>query len=699
MSHRSPLDAYSVPDSMNPTVELVTTFGLTAAAAKYQNRPITRPGQESSHKPGFIQTRQETLKKSETWQGDDDPSSFAGVTAKPANPFPKLASPAREKLVTDRPLSEAEKRLVRGSPAPAKPADAKDAPGTKPPTQPATVQTTAAEAKTTPVSAQQPTAGGGARPKQPTQPVGPVPLIAYGAPHIDVARIAAQSKVGYDDRIDSMHGHCAVHLQEIAGEARSRVKTGPEPSKKDVALFRQSMEWFAATALHYRDRRTALISLEATYEELGSDVMTALAARCESMVHIFSQEKAKTEVLRTERDDLRRELAKANSNMKNSRRILKILRRNLHYVKSVKRPWLMTEVLRTERDDLRRELAKANSNMKKLKKNLEDSQKKSSLCEIREKAMANDLLRKNDRLKRWRSCYHQLNVEKMDLYRERSKLRRKGQLDMSSDADIRVSTLRPPTPDPEEESEEVEDFVKAMDPLTSEELEDLDCSHFVGGSSTVSQGPAPTSAVTPTPASQVSMTPTLVSAAMEHIKMLENRMNMMASWAGMEDIMSPTRPVMSSTASSTVTSQQAADSLSLVPQRTLPPPPPPDFPESRPIFSLNVSSAEHEELLTACDTSQSKLDSSLAQARELIKDLQTPSRSLSPIYDKGKGTEDEAMDTAEYTTETTDGDSDYRPSTGRESEGTSTEASVTNPQDIPEKHSQKSGDGEGDLFD
>ena len=272
------------------------------------------------------------------------------------------------------------------------------------------MQTTAAEAKTTPVSAQQPTAGGGARPKQPTQPVGPVPLIAYGAPHIDVARIAAQSKVGYDDRIDSMHGHCAVKLQNIAGEVRSRVNTGPEPSKKDVALFRQSMEWFAATALHYRDRRTALIALEATYEELGSDVMTALAARCESMVHIFSQEKAKT------------------------------------------------EVLRTERDDLRRELAKANNNMKKLKKNLEDSQKKSSLSEIREKAMANDLLRKNDRLKRWRSCYHQLNLEKMDLYRERSKLRRKGQLDMSSDADIRVSTLRPPTPDPEEESEEVEDF-------------------------------------------------------------------------------------------------------------------------------------------------------------------------------------------------------------------------------------------------
>ena len=131
------------------------------------------------------------------------------------------------------------------------------------------------------------------------------------------------------------------------------------------------MEWFSATTLHYRDRRTALLTMEHTYEELGSEVMLALAARCETMVDIFSQEKERT------------------------------------------------AVLRKERDDLRHQLAKADSEVKRVKKSLIEAQKKSSLCEIREKAMANDLLRKNERLKRWKSCYHHLNVEKMDLYRER----------------------------------------------------------------------------------------------------------------------------------------------------------------------------------------------------------------------------------------------------------------------------------------
>ena len=223
MSYKSPLDTSSIPASMNPQVELVRTFGLTPAQARYQNRPLTLPGQTPSHPPGYIHTRLEKLNKSATKQGDGPPS-FAGATATPANPFPQLDSPARDKLVTDRPLSDPEKRLARGPQAPAKPADAKDAPGTKQPTQPANSENDSSWAPTTPVGAQ------GTRlqvrvlvPRQPSLPVAPVPMIAYGAPHNDVARIAAQSHVGYDDRIDSMHGHCAVRLQQIAAEARARV--------------------------------------------------------------------------------------------------------------------------------------------------------------------------------------------------------------------------------------------------------------------------------------------------------------------------------------------------------------------------------------------------------------------------------------------------------------------------------------------
>ena len=57
--------------------------------------------------------------------------------------------------------------------------------------------------------------------------------------------------------------------------------------------------------------------------------------------------------------------------------------------------------------------------------------------------------------------------------------------------------------------------------------------------------------------------------------------------------------------------------------------------------------------------------------------------------------EDEAMETEEpTTTSNTDGDggSEYCPSSCRDSEETSTEASVIDSQVIPEKQSQKSGD-------
>ena len=487
-------------------------------------------GRDPSYQPGMIQTHKKSLKKAEKWQGDDEPSSFAGVTAKPANPYPQLKGPAGGQMIADRPLSDPEKRLARGSPTPAKPADVKDAPVKQTPQKPAPVKPTEARSGPTPV--QQATTGGGARPKRPPPLAGPVPLIAYGAPHNDVARIAAESNVGYDDKVDSFHGHCATRLTQIAGEVRSRTTASsrPEPSLTDVALFRQSMEWFSATALHYRDRRTALLTMEHTYEELGGEVMTALAARCETMVDIFSQEKDKT------------------------------------------------SALRNERDDLRRTLTKANTDIKKLKKALEESHKRASLCEIREKAMANDLFRKNERLKKWKSCYHHLNVEKMDLYRERVDLTRRGLLDMSSDANIRISTCRPPTPDPQEEPEEPEDQLE-VDLLTSEELEEMDRTRFASGPSQPSQGPAASTAVTPTPTSLVSPTPSLVlrdqaaldraelAATMARMQEMQDKLNVMASRAGMPDIMSPPRPMRTSQASSTVTSQQAADSLFVAPPR------------------------------------------------------------------------------------------------------------------------------------
>ena len=445
---------------------------------------------------------------------------------------------------------------------PAKPADVKQTPvktaDVKQTAQkPATVKPTATGSGPTPVTGT--TATGGARPRQPPPPVAPVPMIAYGAPHIAVAKTAYDSRVGYDDQVDSLHGQCATRLRQIAGEVRSRTtaRSRPEPSDTDVALFRQTMEWFSATTLHYRDRRTALLTMEHTYEELGSEVMLALAARCETMVDIFSQEKERT------------------------------------------------AVLRKERDDLRHQMAKADAEVKRVKKALIESQKKSSLCEIREKAMANDLLRKNDRLKRWKSCYHHLNVEKMDLYRERVDLNRRGLLDMSSDANIRISTCRPPTPDPQEESEEFDDQLE-IDPLTPAELAEMDRTRFASGPSQPSQGPATTIAATPTPFSLVSPTTTLVlrppeadnpaldrealAKTMADMQAIQNRLNLMASRAGMEDIMSPPRPSMSSRPSSTVTSQQAADSLSSGLQMPHLPLllPPPDFTDKKHLYCLST---------------------------------------------------------------------------------------------------------------
>ena len=134
----------------------------------------------------------------------------------------------------------------------------------------------------------------------------------------------------------------------------------------------------------------------------------------------------------------------------------------------------------------------------------------------------------------------------------------------------------------------------------------------------------------------------------------------------------------------------------MVPQRIPTPPPLPDLPERQQILSLNLS-AEDEELLTACDTSQSKVSRHLAEAREALENLQPPSRTLSPSHTEEKGTDgdDEAMDTSEKATETTDADSDYRPSTCHSSE----ETSVSTSQDIPEKELQKPGDGDPEEDD
>ena len=123
--------SYTVPDSMNPSVELVDSFALRPEQASYQNRPLRVGGRDPSYKPGMIQTHKTSQKKAEKWQGDEDyvPTSFAGATAKPANPFPQLKGAAGDQMIANKPLSDAEKRLARGSPTPAKPADVKDASG------------------------------------------------------------------------------------------------------------------------------------------------------------------------------------------------------------------------------------------------------------------------------------------------------------------------------------------------------------------------------------------------------------------------------------------------------------------------------------------------------------------------------------------------------------------------------------------
>ena len=91
--------SYTVPDSMNPSVELIDSFALRPEQARYQNRPLRVGGRDPSYQPGMIQTHKKSLKKAEKWQGDDKPSSFAGATAKPANPFPQLDAPAGDKMI------------------------------------------------------------------------------------------------------------------------------------------------------------------------------------------------------------------------------------------------------------------------------------------------------------------------------------------------------------------------------------------------------------------------------------------------------------------------------------------------------------------------------------------------------------------------------------------------------------------------
>ena len=111
--------------------------------------------------------------------------------------------------------------------------------------------------------------------------------MAYTSPTLTVAREAARSKIGQDDRIDSVHGHLSNRLVGLTGEMMGRVDNLTRPGKRDREMFTEIADAFKGVTQHYRERRAALVSLEHTYEEQGGLLMEAMEKRWSDFVSIY----------------------------------------------------------------------------------------------------------------------------------------------------------------------------------------------------------------------------------------------------------------------------------------------------------------------------------------------------------------------------------------------------------------------------
>ena len=384
---------YKAPKSMSPRVELdetlLTNFGLSKVAANYQKRPISDPpGMSSSHVAGTIPVSKVIVKATKDEmeeRGARKPSAAQGAAS--GSSFPELEQQTGKKHIADTPVPNTEEMGPKDRPKPTKAEPSKVA--SKPEKQEASASASQAAAATA-----KKYAGTGARPKG--QAHATPPFMAFSSPTFAAAREATRSKIGQDDRIDSVHGHLSNRLVGLRGEMMGRVDNLTRPGKRDRELFSDIADAFRGTTQHYRERRAALVSLEHTYEEQGGLLMDAMEKRWSDFVTIYQ-------------DQERREMDKQK-----------------------------------EVDSMRSSSAGAKQVIEGLKKDIAKLEKDNRELTGQRQAFSQAMLLRDEKLTQWRHSYNSLAQEVAQLHTERVNLLDEKILPWHKDVDIEPSTVKPP---------------------------------------------------------------------------------------------------------------------------------------------------------------------------------------------------------------------------------------------------------------
>ena len=496
--------SYQLPEAWDCSVDVsYDAFALDSTSANLAKRPITQPGKESSHTPGTIKvTHVVPDKAKETQAKAPKDTSYAGVTEKPADPFPGLPTPvAKDTHIANTPLPTL-RQAVRAEQAEAMAAAAATA-GAGPTGAAATVPASPAKAtttgtKTTPVRATPAPATPGPRPPVRVIPtdLDAAPFLAYSATSYEQARRSAGTPLGAQDKVDSVHGDLYRAMVQAGEAMQARAHECAEPSTEDRDQFDTGVGLFIASARHYRERRTLLHSMEESYERGSSAFLHGVRNRLANMSYLYGTQQKEVKSLQDQLAATRKQLDQAQNTTAR-----------------------LQELSKQRANDL-------------------------SVAKAEHKARLTALVSKTQQVTEWKSCYRHLQTEVKDLREQREKLHsRNPDIEWHKLPFVRVSSAKPPWSDSEEAEEDSSG--EAIPLLTQEQMESIEVSRNLDRDRQATSSIPPVIVQTSTAVPVSSATPGSQSGLNERVLQelvaLASRIDTMAERSGNTDLLSPSR--------------------------------------------------------------------------------------------------------------------------------------------------------------
>ena len=496
--------SYQLPETWDCSVDMsYDAFALDSTSANLAKRPITQAGKESGHTPGTIKVTHVVPDKAKEAQATaSKDTSYAGVTEKPADPFPGLPTlVAKDTHIANTPLPTL-RQAVRAQQAEVLAAASATA-GSGPTGAAATVPASPAKAtttgtKATPVRATPAPTTPGPRPPQRVIPtdLDAALFLAYSATSYEHARRSAGTPLGAQDKVDSVHGDL-YHAMVQAGEAmQARVVDSAEPSHEDKDQFDAGIGLFVTSARHYRERRTLLHSMEESYERGSSVFLHGVRNRLANMSYLYGQQQKEVKSLQDQLTATRRQLDQAQNTTKR-----------------------LQELSKQRANDL-------------------------SVAKAEHKARLTALVSKTQQVSEWKQCYRHLQMEVKDLCEQHEKLHSQNpDIEWHKLPFVRVSSAKPPWSDSEEAEEDSSGETIPM--LTQEQMDAIEISRNLDRDRQTmpSQPEVLVQMATAVPVS--SATPGSQSGLNERVVQellaLTTRMDAMAERSGHTDLLSPSR--------------------------------------------------------------------------------------------------------------------------------------------------------------